>query len=79
MSLPTSVDGVCEVGVVEPALGLDADPGVPELLIEVPEAEIEKTSALVREVMEAAAGPARELTVPLVADAGVGATWAEAH
>ena len=50
-----------------------------ELLLEVPDAEIEETSALVRGVMEAAADPVVELSVPLVADAGVGATWAEAH
>jgi DNA polymerase-1 len=50
-----------------------------ELLFEVPEAEIEATKALVREVMEGAAAPAVHLSVPLVAEAGVGATWAEAH
>ena len=50
-----------------------------ELLLEVPEKEVEKTSALVREVMETACQPAVELSVPLVADAGIGANWAEAH
>ncbi len=50
-----------------------------ELLLEVPEKEVEKTSALVREVMETACQPAVELSVPLVADAGTGANWAEAH
>ena len=50
-----------------------------ELLLEVPDAELEETSTLVRGVMEAAADPVVELSVPLVADAGVGATWAEAH
>jgi DNA polymerase-1 len=29
--------------------------------------------------MEGAAAPAVQLSVPLVADAGVGDTWAEAH
>jgi len=46
-----------------------------ELLFEVPEAEAEATSALVRQVMEAAA----TLSVPLVAEAGIGDTWADAH
>ena len=50
-----------------------------ELLFEVPEKEVEKTSAVVREVMEQACAPAVELSVPLVADAGTGANWAEAH
>ncbi|WP_340116532.1 DNA polymerase I [Pelagibius sp. 7325] len=50
-----------------------------ELLFEVPKDEVEATSALVREVMENACAPAVELSVPLVADAGTGANWAEAH
>ncbi|MGD1879075.1 MAG: DNA polymerase I [Kiloniellaceae bacterium] len=50
-----------------------------ELLLEVPQDEVEATSALVREVMENACAPAVELSVPLVADAGTGANWAEAH
>ncbi len=50
-----------------------------ELLFEVPEDEVEKTTHLVREVMEHAAEPAVALTVPLVAEAGVGESWAEAH
>ena len=50
-----------------------------ELLFEVPEAELDETSAVVRQVMEGAAVPAVELSVPLVADAGIGDTWAEAH
>src|SRR3546814_656022 len=43
-----------------------------ELLLEVPEGEVEKTSAVVREVMENACHPAVQLSVPLVADAGTG-------
>jgi DNA polymerase I len=50
-----------------------------ELLFEVPEAEVEATTALVRKVMEGAADPVVELSVPLVADAGVGDSWSEAH
>ncbi len=50
-----------------------------ELLFEVPEGEANATGATVREVMEGAAKPAVHLDVPLVVDAGQGATWAEAH
>ena len=50
-----------------------------ELLFEVPKAELEETSALVKQVMEGAAAPAVALSVPLVADAGHGKTWAAAH
>jgi len=50
-----------------------------ELLFEVPEAEAEATAATVRAVMESAAHPAVHLDVPLVVDAGQGASWAEAH
>jgi DNA polymerase I len=50
-----------------------------ELLFEVPEAELEATAAVVKKVMEGAAGPALELSVPLVADVGVGDNWAAAH
>ncbi|GMG82515.1 DNA polymerase I [Paralimibaculum aggregatum] len=50
-----------------------------ELLFEVPEAEAADTVAVVRRVMEEAAEPAVKLDVPLVVDAGQGASWAEAH
>jgi DNA polymerase-1 len=50
-----------------------------ELLFEVPEAEAEATAKTVRAVMEGAAHPAVHLDVPLVVDAGQGASWAEAH
>ncbi len=50
-----------------------------ELIFEVAEAELEETSALVRRVMEEAPAPTLELSVALVADAGVGDSWAEAH
>ncbi|MCZ6455469.1 MAG: DNA polymerase, partial [Alphaproteobacteria bacterium] len=50
-----------------------------ELLFEVPDGEIDATIEVAREVMEGAAAPAANLAVPLVADAGVGATWNEAH
>ena len=41
-----------------------------ELLFEVPTSEVEETTALVRKVMEAAADPVVQLSVPLIADAG---------
>jgi len=50
-----------------------------ELLFEVPEAEAKATIETVTRVMEAAAEPAVKLDVPLVVDAGQGASWAEAH
>ena len=50
-----------------------------ELLFEVPEAELDATAEVVRQVMENACAPALELTVPLVADIGTGPNWAQAH
>jgi len=50
-----------------------------ELMLEVPEGEVDKTVEVVREVMEKAPLPALELKVPLVVDAGVADNWAEAH
>jgi len=50
-----------------------------ELLFEVPEKEVEETTAVAREIMEGAAAPAVNLSVALVAEAGVGDSWAEAH
>jgi len=50
-----------------------------ELLFEVPEAEVVATAELVGKVMEGAPSPAVRLSVPLVAEAGWGRNWAEAH
>ena len=50
-----------------------------ELLFEVPDAEVEKTTKVVKAVMEQACDPVLELSVPLVADTGTGPNWAEAH
>ena len=50
-----------------------------ELIFEVDAAAVDDVTARVREVMEGAARPAVELSVPLVVDAGRGASWAEAH
>ncbi|WP_084112397.1 DNA polymerase I [Belnapia moabensis] len=46
-----------------------------ELVLEVPEAEVEATEALVRQVMEGVA----TLRVPLAVEVGTGRSWAEAH
>ena len=46
-----------------------------ELDFSVPAAEVDRLSAMVREVMESAA----DLRVPLIADAGWGSNWLEAH
>lgn len=46
-----------------------------ELIFEVKEAEVEDASALIRKVME----DVIELSVPLIAEAGSGDNWAEAH
>ncbi len=46
-----------------------------ELIFEVPEKEVDKTKAVVKDVMESAA----VLNVPLEVDIGTGANWDEAH
>ena len=50
-----------------------------ELLFEVEAGAEDALIAKAREVMEGAADPVVKLAVPLVADAGQGANWAEAH
>ncbi|RTL87768.1 MAG: DNA polymerase I [Hyphomicrobiales bacterium] len=50
-----------------------------ELVFEAPKAEAEATIALARRVMEQAALPAVELTVPLKVDARAAHNWDEAH
>jgi DNA polymerase-1 len=50
-----------------------------ELLFEVPEAEIDDTAALAREVMEGACAPHCEISVPLVVETGSGRSWDTAH
>ncbi|NYS25754.1 DNA polymerase I [Rhodobacteraceae bacterium 2376] len=50
-----------------------------ELVFEVDAGAVEDLVARVREVMEGAADPVVQLSVPLVVDAGQGANWAEAH
>ncbi len=50
-----------------------------ELVFEVPKAEMEATTTLVKKIMENAPAPAVQLSVPLVAEAGHADNWAEAH
>ncbi|KGJ04954.1 DNA polymerase [Paracoccus halophilus] len=50
-----------------------------ELVFEVEEGAVDDLIAAARAVMEGAADPAVHLDVPLVVEAGQGASWAEAH
>jgi DNA polymerase-1 len=50
-----------------------------ELLFEVDEGAEDDLIKAARDVMEGAADPVIKLAVPLVADAGQGANWAQAH
>jgi DNA polymerase-1 len=50
-----------------------------ELVFEVPKKELEKTTALVKQVMQDAPLPAVKLQVPIIAEAGHALNWAEAH
>ncbi len=50
-----------------------------ELVFEVEDAAVDDLIAVARGVMENAAAPAVQLSVPLDVDAGSGANWAEAH
>ncbi|AGI73505.1 DNA polymerase I [Octadecabacter arcticus 238] len=50
-----------------------------ELVFEVDKDAAHDLIAAAREVMENAANPVVKFDVPLVVDAGIGATWAEAH
>ena len=50
-----------------------------ELIFEVPMAEVDPTAALVKTVMETAAVPVRNISVPLTVDVGTGPNWDEAH
>ena len=50
-----------------------------ELVFEVPEAEVESATTVIRRVMESAAEPAVRLNVPLGVEIGTGANWGAAH
>jgi len=50
-----------------------------ELVFEVPEADVDAASQVIRSVMSGAAEPAVKLSVPLDVDIGTGKSWDEAH
>ncbi|MEO1042698.1 MAG: DNA polymerase I [Pseudomonadota bacterium] len=50
-----------------------------ELVLECPKAEADATCALVKDVMEGAPLPAREVSVPLKVEANAAQNWDEAH
>jgi DNA polymerase I len=50
-----------------------------ELLFEAPEAEVEATARLVKDIMEGACAPRCELSVPLVVETGSATSWDQAH
>ena len=50
-----------------------------ELVFEAPEAEADRTCDVVRQVMENAAYPAVDISVPLVVEARAARNWDEAH
>jgi DNA polymerase-1 len=50
-----------------------------ELVFEAPADEADDTCKVVQKVMEGAAKPALDLTVPLVVEAKAGSNWDEAH
>jgi DNA polymerase-1 len=50
-----------------------------ELLFEVATEAVEPLIKAARDIMEGAAAPAIQLSVPITVDAGKGANWAEAH
>ena len=50
-----------------------------ELVLEVPEADVDRASTVIRTVMEGAAEPAISLSVPLGVGIGTGASWGAAH
>ena len=50
-----------------------------ELIFEVPEEQAEQSVQLIKSVMENAASPVVQVSVPLVVDAGIADSWSEAH
>ena len=50
-----------------------------ELIFEVPDAQVDDTIQVIREVMETACEPALKLSVPLKVDARAASNWDEAH
>ena len=49
------------------------------MIFEAPKAEAEATKALITSVMENAADPVLTFAVPIVAEAGIADSWADAH
>jgi len=50
-----------------------------ELVFEVPEADIVEATGIIRTIMESAAGPALQLSIPLGVEIGTGPNWGAAH
>ena len=50
-----------------------------ELIFEGPESEAKAATALITSLMETAAEPVLKLAVPIVAEAGIADSWADAH
>lgn len=50
-----------------------------ELVFELPAADVDAASIVIRQVMESAARPSVELTVPLGVEIGTGLSWGAAH
>lgn len=50
-----------------------------ELVFEVPEAELDASTEVITKIMEGAAMPAVQISVPLTVDVGIGDNWDEAH
>jgi DNA polymerase-1 len=50
-----------------------------ELIFEAPSDQAAAAKDLITSVMQAAASPVLDLSVPLVAEAGIANSWADAH
>ena len=50
-----------------------------ELVFECPQESADEAMVLIRKVMESAASPVLDLSVPLIAEAATGISWDEAH
>ena len=50
-----------------------------ELVFECPADAADEAMVLIRKVMESAASPVLDLSVPLIAEAATGMSWDEAH
>jgi DNA polymerase-1 len=50
-----------------------------ELVFELPEADAERAAPIIRDVMENAAAPLVDISVPLVVEVGTGRNWGAAH